>query len=105
MVIIVGSLACGVTVSMYYNGINNYVGDCARKDNRVEMYFGLNTCIIQCANIVGNGLSALLIEPLGQKVYSCVMLALVIIFSLSFLAIPNISQARNAESLIEDADE
>ena len=42
-------------------------------------------CIIQCANIIGNALSAALIRPLGQKAYSFVMLSLNILISLLYL--------------------
>lgn len=84
-VIIIGSLGCGFLMSGYYNGLNNFVNECGKRDNKTSSYFGINICINQCSNIVGNALSALLIKPLGQKAYSFVMLGLSIAVSLLFL--------------------
>ena len=85
VIIPVGSLFCGFLLSTYYNGTNNYVNECGKRDGRSSSYFGLNMCIIQCANIIGNALSAALIKPLGQKTYSFVMLSLNILISLLYL--------------------
>ena len=73
-IIAVGSLVCGLTVSLYYNGIFNYVNECGKRDSSVEKYFGINLCFNQSSNVVGNAFSWFLIEPLGQKVYSLVMM-------------------------------
>ena len=87
VVIIVGSLVCGLMISIYYNALNNYINECGQKDSQLQQYFGLNTCMTQASSILGNGLSALLILPLGQEVYSFVMLAIAIIISITFLTI------------------
>jgi MFS family permease len=87
VIILVGSLSCGILMSAYYNGINNFVNECGKRDNKVNFYFGIDICIIQCSNIVGNGISALLIEPLGQKAFSFVMLSINIAVSLLYLMI------------------
>ncbi len=42
-------------------------------------------CIVQSANIVGNTISAMLIETLGQEMYAIVMLVAIFIVSLFFL--------------------
>jgi len=60
-VILLGSLICGFIMSVLYNGINNYVNECGKIDNKVGAYFGISTCIVQCSNIVGNAVSAVLI--------------------------------------------
>jgi MFS family permease len=60
-VILVGSLGCGFLMSAYYNGLNNYVNECGKRDNKTNSYFGINICINQCSNIIGNALSAILI--------------------------------------------
>jgi MFS family permease len=84
-VIAIGSLVCGIVMSLYYNGTFNYVNDCGWRDGVTEMYFAINMCFNQSSNIVGNLLSAFLIEPLGQKTYSFVMLGLAVAISLCFL--------------------
>lgn len=84
-IIAVGSLVCGFIVSLYYNGIFNYVNECGKEDGSVEMYFGVNLCFNQSSNIVGNTLSRFLIEPLGQKTYSLVMMGIGIAVSFCFL--------------------
>ncbi len=84
-VIGVGSLVCGLVVSAYYNGVFNYVNECGKRDGSVERYFGVNLCFNQSSNVVGNALSWFLIEPLGQKVYSLVMMGVGIAFSFCFL--------------------
>ena len=61
VIIIIGSLACGLLMSAYYNGLNNYVNECGKRDNKTNFYFGINICINQTSNIIGNALSALLI--------------------------------------------
>lgn len=81
----VGSLVSGLIMSLYYNGIFNYVNECGKLDGCVEKYFGLNLCFNQSSNIVGNTLSWFLIEPLGQRVYSLVMMAIGIALSSGFL--------------------
>lgn len=60
-IIIVGSLICGFTVSLFYNGTFNYVNECGKRDRKSKMYFGINMCLNQSSNIVGNATSALLI--------------------------------------------
>ena len=74
--IVAGSFICGLVASMFYSGIFNYVNECGRRDRQSNRYFGINMCLFQTANLLGNALSAVMIEPLGQKVYSCVMLGL-----------------------------
>jgi hypothetical protein len=44
-------------------------------------------CIVQSANIVGNLISAVLIERLGQEMYAIVMLGAVFTVSLGFLMV------------------
>ncbi len=61
ILIMVGSLGCGILMSAFYNGINNYINECGKRDNKLNSYFGINICINQTSNIVGNALSALLI--------------------------------------------
>jgi len=100
-VILVGSLICGFIVSVYYNGINNYVNECGKRDNRTSFYFGINICIIQSSNVIGNGISAVLIEPLGQKIYSFVMLGVVMIVVLLFLGLKEFRKDYGGSSLIE----
>jgi hypothetical protein len=85
VIILTGSLFCGFLLSIYYNGLNNYVNECGKHDDKVNSYFGLNICIVQCANIVGNALSEVLIKPLGQREYSFVMLGANIALSLFYL--------------------
>jgi hypothetical protein len=61
VIILIGSLVCGFIVSIYYNSIMGYVNECGEKDKLVAFYFGINTCIIQSANIVGSAMSAAMI--------------------------------------------
>ena len=84
-IIAVGSLVCGLTVSLYYNGIFNYLNECGKRDSSVEKYFGINLCFNQSSNVVGNAFSWFLIEPLGQKVYSLVMMGAGVAISFGFL--------------------
>ena len=88
VVIIVGSFVAGLLASAYYNGMFNYLNECGRRDEQSQRYFGINMCFNQSSNIVGNALSAVLIEPFGQKVYSLLMLALAFLLSLVFLGLP-----------------
>ena len=44
----------------------NYFNECGERDGRTKQYFGIALCMNQSSNIVGGGLSALLIEPLKQ---------------------------------------
>jgi hypothetical protein len=76
VIIVVGSFGCGLIMSLYYNSLNNYVNICGQRDNKVNLYFGINISTVQCSNIIGNGISAILIQPLGQQTYSIVMLCL-----------------------------
>jgi len=41
--------------------LNNYVNTCGKIDNSTNLYFGISVTIVQCSNIVGNGISAILI--------------------------------------------
>lgn len=82
---LIGSFISGIIVSMFYNAQFNYVNTCADIDNEKYLYFGLSMCIVQSANIVGNTISALLIEKLGQENYAVVMLVVVFAVSLGFL--------------------
>ena len=84
-IIIVGSFGCGLVVSVYYNGVFNFVNECGNRDKKTKTYFGINLCFNQSSNILGNACSALMIKPLGQKIYSFVMLGAGILFSLIFL--------------------
>jgi len=84
-IIIIGSLVCGLIVSAYYNGTFNYINESGKRDGCVETYFGINLCFNQTSNVVGNTLSRFLIEPLGQKVYSLVMMGIGIAVSFCFL--------------------
>jgi len=84
-IIIIGSLVCGLTVSVFYNGIFNYFNECGKRDRRTKQYFGLSLCIQQSANLLGGGMSSLFIEPLGQKNYSLLMLGLSIVSSGTFI--------------------
>ena len=84
-VILLGSFFCGLMASVYYNGFNNFINECAKLDNKSGTYFAINICIVQCSNLVGNALSAILIDPLGQKTYSFVMLGCNIFLSFFFL--------------------
>lgn len=84
-IIIVGSFVCGLIVSMYYNGTFNFVSECGRRDKKIKTYFGINMCFNQSSNILGNASSSLMIKPLGQKLYSFVMLGVGILVSLTFL--------------------
>lgn len=84
-IIIIGSFVCGLIVSMYYNGVFNFVNECGRRDKKTKTYFGINLCFNQSSNIVGNASSFIMIKPLGQKVYSCVMLGVGILVSVFFL--------------------
>jgi len=79
-------------MSTYYNSLNNYVNILGQVDNSSTLYFGISVSIIQCSNIVGNGVSALLIEPLGQKTYSIVMLSLIIFIAALFIFVKNTEQ-------------
>jgi len=85
VIILSGSLLCGLIISIYYNGTGNYVSQCGCKDGKMNLYFGINTCLMQSANIVGSSISWGLIEPLGQQVYSFVMLGLAVGFSFAYL--------------------
>ena len=85
VIILAGSLVCGLMLSTYYNGLNNYVNECGKRDDKANGYFGLSICIVECSNIIGKALSAALIKPLGQKTYSFVMLSLNILISLLYL--------------------
>jgi MFS family permease len=60
-VILIGSFVCGLIMSFFYIGVNNYVNECGKIDNKIGAYFGINICIVQISNIAGNGLSAVLI--------------------------------------------
>ena len=86
-IIIIGSLICGFIISIYYNSFFNYVNECGKRDKSTKIYIGIALCINQSANITGNGLSSLLIRPLGQKVYSLLMLSLSFFSSVCFLLI------------------
>ena len=83
-VIVIGSLICGITVSLFYNGIFNYVNECGIRDSCIEKYFGISLCINQSANLLGGAFSAILVQPLGQKIYSLLMLAISIAATISF---------------------
>lgn len=84
-IIILGSLISGFIVSLYYNGIFNYINECGKRDKKSKIYFGISICLNQSSNLVGNTASTLLIEPLGQKLYSFVMLGSSVFLSLIFL--------------------
>lgn len=103
VVILGGSLLCGLLMSAYYNGLNNFINECGKYDNKTNSYFGINICIVQVSNIVGNGLSAILIKPLGQKAYSFIMLGLNILISLLYLLTQEFPKNNDqlTESIIE----
>lgn len=100
IIIIAGSVICGCVVSLYYNGLHNYVNECGKADNRTHAYFGLATCIFQTSNALGNTLSAFLIVPLGQQTYSVLMLGLIFLIVLLFWFVKDPS---TQERLLEDS--
>ena len=84
-----GSFISGLTVSMFYNSQFNYVNTCSEIDSEETKYFGINMCIVQSANILGNVVSALLIEPVGQFNYAVIMNVSIFVISLMFLGVKN----------------
>ena len=92
IIIVVGSFGCGLVMSLYYMSLNNYVNVCGQRDNKTNFYFGLNISMVQCSNIIGNGISAILIQPLGQKTYSIVMLCLAALVAFFFIFVRELDQ-------------
>ena len=72
--------------------LNNYVNICGQRDNKANFYFGLSISMVQCSNIIGNGISAILIQPLGQKTYSLVMLCLAAFVAFFFMFVKELNQ-------------
>jgi hypothetical protein len=104
-IIIIGSLVCGLTVSVFYNGIFNYFNECGKRDRRTKQYFGMSLCIQQSANLLGGGMSSLLIEPLGQKTYALLMLGLSIVSSGSFAFIKSFkTDSESEDSKVKNKD-
>ena len=102
VIIIIGSLLCGLVVSLFYNGVFNYINECGKRDKRTKMYFGLCICINQSATLIGNGLSAVLIQPFGQKLYSVFMLGLGVLSSMSMIFVKDFEPIINEKKTLID---
>ena len=61
ILLIFGSLAAGVVVSLFYTSQYHYINVCSLIDNQKSKYFAINLCIGQSANMLGNIISAILI--------------------------------------------
>jgi hypothetical protein len=89
IVFVVGSLLAGLVTSIFYVGMFNYINTCSKIDNEWTKYFAINLCFVQSANLLGNTISAILIEPLGQTTYSLTMSCVIFACSLLFLTVKN----------------
>jgi hypothetical protein len=81
---------CGVILSALYNGQYNYINVCSQLDKEPSKYFGVNLTIVQGANILGNFISAFLISPLGQELYTIAMAFAFLLVCCLFIFVKNV---------------
>lgn len=74
---------------MFYNSQFNYLNVCSEIDNEETKYFGVSMCITQSANILGNLVSAVMIEPVGQFNYAVIMNVSIFVVSMMFFGVKN----------------
>ena len=88
ILIMLGSFAGGCLASVFFAAEYNYVNTLSRIDGQEVKYFGMLLMFNQVANVFGNILSSLLIEPLGQFNYLVVMVSIIVLVSFLYLKLP-----------------
>ncbi len=77
-------MVSGLILSAYYMAQFYYTSLCCYNDS-TSIYFGVNLGISQCADIIGNLLSAWTIVPLGELNYCIMMTVLIVVVATLFL--------------------